>query len=127
MIVVLLHIFECLLLNFTLQYETSAEVRTLCAGSTGAMVAALRGWSFLVSTLPTYSLSTGFVETSFASLAALLYSENVDTRAAAGEAIALLYDSAGLGQLEENSGDSGGPLPHAPMALSPSIGQALSC
>ena len=77
------------------------------AGPTGAMVAALRGWSLLVSTLPTYSLSTGFVEASFASLAALLYSENVDTRAAAGEAIALLYDSAGLAQLEGDSGDSG--------------------
>lgn len=71
------------------------------------MVAALRGWSLLVSTLPTYSLSTGFVETSFAALATLLYSENVDTRAAAGEAIALLYDSAGLAQLEGDSGDSG--------------------
>ncbi len=84
-----------------------AEVLRPGAGPSGAMVAALRGWSLLVSTLPTYSLSTGFVEASFASLAALLYSENVDTRAAAGEAIALLYDSAGLAKLEGDSGDSG--------------------
>lgn len=69
-------------------------------------VAAVRGWSFLVSTLPTYSLSTAFVEGSLASLSALLYSENVDLRAASGEAIALLYDSAGLADLEGGSGDS---------------------
>ena len=84
-----------------------AEVCRPDTGPTGAKVAALRGWSLLVSTLPTYSLTTGFVETSFAALAALLYSEHVDTRAAAGEAIALLYDSAGLAQLEGDSGDSG--------------------
>ena len=70
-------------------------------------VAAVRGWSFLVSTLPTYSLSTTFVENSLASLSALLYSENVDLRAASGEAIALLYDSAGLADLEGGSDDSG--------------------
>lgn len=67
-------------------------------------MAAVRGWSFLVSTLPAYSLSTGFVEDSLASLAGLLYSESVDTRAAAGEAIALLYDAAGIAGLEGDSG-----------------------
>lgn len=74
------------------------------AGSAAVAVAAVRGWSVLVSTLPTYSLNTGFVESSLAALAALLYSDNVDARAAAGEAIALLYDSAGLAGLEADSG-----------------------
>ena len=67
-------------------------------------MAAVRGWSFLVSTLPAYSLSTGFVEDSLATLAGLLYSDSVDTRAAAGEAIALLYDAAGIAGLEGDSG-----------------------
>ncbi len=70
-------------------------------------VAAVRGWSFLVSTLPTYSLNTAFVEGSLASLSALLYLENVDLRASSGEAIALLYNNAGLADLEGGSSDSG--------------------
>ena len=57
-----------------------------------------------MSTLPAYSLSTGFVEDSLASLAGLLYSDSVDTRAAAGGAIALLYDAAGIAGLEGDSG-----------------------
>ena len=84
-----------------------ADTVKMHAGQAAVAVAAVRSWSFLVSTLPTYSLSTVFVEGSLASLSALLYSENVDLRAASGEAIALLYDSAGLADLESGSGDSG--------------------
>ena len=77
---------------------------SVVAGSKAIAVATVRGWSFLVSTLPAYSLSTVFVEGSLASLARLLYSDSVDTRAAAGEAIALLYDAAGIAGLEGDSG-----------------------
>ncbi len=66
--------------------------------------AALRGWALLLSTLPVHRLTAPFVESSLAALAQQLYSEATDVRAAAGEAIALLYDAAGLADLESDSG-----------------------
>lgn len=74
--------------------------------------AALRGWALLLSTLPAHRLTAPFVESSLATLAQQLYSEATDVRAAAGEAIALLYDAAGLVDLE---GDSGEDLAFSPV------------
>ncbi|CAL8465178.1 g4713 [Coccomyxa elongata] len=70
--------------------------------------AALRGWALLLSTLPVHRLTAPFVESLLAALAQQLYSEATDVRAAAGEAIALLYDAAGLADLESDSGEESG-------------------
>lgn len=70
------------------------------------VAAALRGWALLLSTLPAHRLTAPFVESSLAALSQQLYSEATDVRAAAGEAIALLYDAAGLVELEGDSGES---------------------
>jgi hypothetical protein len=66
--------------------------------------AAVHGWTLLLSTLPGHRLSAPFVEAALGSLAGQLYSDAVDVREAAGEAIALLYDAAGLADLEGDSG-----------------------
>ena len=73
--------------------------------------AALRGWALLLSTLPAHRLTAPFVESALAALAQQLYSEGTDVRAAAGEAIALLYDAAGLVDLDSDSGEYLVPLP----------------
>ncbi len=79
-------------------------LQCLTGAATGAATA-IRAWALLLSTLPAYRLTAPFVETALAALAERLYSEATEVRAAAGEAIALLYDAAGLGELEGDSGE----------------------
>ncbi|KAL3156213.1 hypothetical protein ABBQ32_012494 [Trebouxia sp. C0010 RCD-2024] len=69
-------------------------------GSAKVATAAIRGWSLLLSTVPTWRMNTHSVEQSLQSLAKQLYSEDVEVRAAAGEAIALLYHSCGISDLD---------------------------
>ncbi|EIE23324.1 hypothetical protein COCSUDRAFT_63675 [Coccomyxa subellipsoidea C-169] len=80
----------------------------LWKGAATGAATAIRAWALLLSTLPAYRLTAPFVETALAALAERLYSEATEVRAAAGEAIALLYDAAGLGELEGDSGDDSG-------------------
>ncbi|KAL3152749.1 hypothetical protein ABBQ38_012337 [Trebouxia sp. C0009 RCD-2024] len=69
-------------------------------GSAKVATAAIRGWSLLLSTVPTCRMTTHSVEESLQSLAKQLHSEDVEVRAAAGEAIALLYHSCGISDLD---------------------------
>ena len=66
------------------------------------VVAALRGWAFLLSTVPTYQLTAHFVEQHLAVLARLLHSGDVDVRGAAGEGIALMWVMGDLSSLPES-------------------------
>ena len=75
-------------------------------GVTAVAAASIWSWALLLSTLPSHRLAAPFVEASLAALAERLYSEATEVRAAAGEAIALLYDAAGLAELEGDSGES---------------------
>lgn len=80
------------------------------SGAAVVAAAAIRGWCLLLSTLPSHRLTAPFVEAALGSLAGQLYSEAVDVRESAGEAIVLLYDAAGLAELEGDSGASATPL-----------------
>ena len=62
--------------------------------------AALRGWSLLLSTLPAWHLTAADIERQLASLAELLGSPYVEVRSAAGEAVALLFQTYGLSELD---------------------------
>ncbi|BDA43174.1 probable interferon-related developmental regulator 1 [Coccomyxa sp. Obi] len=85
-----------------------AHMTGLWKGVPAVAAAALRGWTLLLSTLPAQRLTAAFVESSLEALAQQLYSEATDVRAAAGEAIALLYDASGLVELEGDSGEESG-------------------
>ena len=76
------------------------------AAASQVVATALRGWALLLSILPGWHMSAPFVEASLGGLAKGLYSDAVEVREAAGEAIALLYDSAGLAELDDDSGAS---------------------
>lgn len=86
--------------------------------------AALRGWCFLYTSLNS-PLSSRQLEAQLSSLAGLLHDGDVDVRAAAGEGLALLYNTCGLGdsadddesdEEEEEEADSEDeqPQPQAP-------------
>lgn len=75
-------------------------------GSSLARAAALRGWALLLTTVEVRRLSASSVEASLARLSAILGDEDVDVRAAAGEAIALLYSTAGLEKMGEHAHSS---------------------
>lgn len=62
--------------------------------------AALRGWSLLLTTLPAWQLTAPDIERQLASLADLLESPDVEVRSAAGEAVALLFHTYGLAELD---------------------------
>lgn len=66
------------------------------------VVAALRGWAFLLTTVPTYRLDSHFVETHLGLLAQLLNGSDVDVRAATGEGVALLWLMGDLSSLPES-------------------------
>ena len=68
--------------------------------------AALRGWSLLLTTLPTTRLDGAFCSRVLEELSPHLLPEDVDLRDAAGEAIALVFSVAGLSGLEENGDDA---------------------
>ena len=64
--------------------------------------AALRAWSLLLTTVPAWQLGSAFVDSHLSMLVGLLHSEDVDVRAAAGEAVALLYHNCGLAELPQS-------------------------
>ena len=66
------------------------------AGAPALAAAALRGWALVASTLPASRMGADWVERALGGLEAGLHAGDVDVRAAAGEAITLLFHSAGL-------------------------------
>ncbi|KAL4447978.1 hypothetical protein ABPG75_005197 [Micractinium tetrahymenae] len=72
------------------------------AAAVPVVVAALRGWAFLLTTVPGNKLDAHFVETHLGLLAQLLNGSDVEVRGAAGEAIALLWDMGDLSSLPES-------------------------
>ena len=62
--------------------------------------AALRGWALVASTLPACRMGADWVERALGGLEAGLHAGDVDVRGAAGEAITLLFHSAGLAAAE---------------------------
>ena len=66
--------------------------------------AALRGWTLLLTTVPAWQLGgTTFVEDHLKMMAALLQGDDVEVRAAAGEAVAALFESCDLASLPESA------------------------
>jgi hypothetical protein len=65
--------------------------------------AALRGWTLLFTTVPAWKFASTVLDDQLKLLAALLHSDNVDVRAAAGEAVAVLYDTCDLSTLPEST------------------------
>ena len=72
------------------------------AASAPVVVAALRGWAFLLTTVPSYQLTADFVEQHLGALAQLLNGSDVEVRGAAGEGIALLWHLGDLSSLPES-------------------------
>jgi hypothetical protein len=66
------------------------------------VVAALRGWAFLLTTVPSYQLTADFVEQHLGALAQLLNGSDVEVRGAAGEGVALLWHLGDLSSLPES-------------------------
>lgn len=93
------------------------------AGSQAAQVAvsALRSWTLLLSTVPAWQLDSSFVERHLAALHELLHSEDVEVRGAAGEAVALLYDTCGLNTLPESPRPPRSAPPLSRPVLSPAF------
>jgi hypothetical protein len=85
--------------------ETLDVMRQLAAlwrqDSDKARAAAVGGWSLLFTTLGR-GLSSGLVEQALQALGLLLHANDVALRAAAGEAVALLYHSCGFAAGEEH-------------------------
>lgn len=95
--------------------EPASPQRPLLAAAAAAKVqsAALRGWSLLLSTLPAWQLTAADIECQLASLVELLQSPDVEVRAAAGEAVALLYHSYGLASLDAGGAEDSSYIRHA--------------
>jgi hypothetical protein len=74
-------------------------VKAIEKGPAQVQAPALRSWSLLLTTVPAWKLGTSFVEAHLSWLTALLHSDNLEVRKAAGEAIALLFDTCGLSDL----------------------------
>ena len=72
------------------------------SAASAVVTAALRGWAFLLTTVPSHQLDSHFVETHLGLLAQLLNGSDVDVRGAAGEAIALLWEMGDLSSLPES-------------------------
>lgn len=72
------------------------------AASAPVVVAALRGWAFLLTTVPSYQLTADFVEQHLGALAQLLNGSDVEVRGAAGEGVALLWHLGDLSSLPES-------------------------
>eukprot|EP00878_Enallax_costatus_P009617 GHUV01010048.1.p1 GENE.GHUV01010048.1~~GHUV01010048.1.p1 ORF type:complete len:478 (+),score=174.07 GHUV01010048.1:287-1720(+) len=66
--------------------------------------AALRGWAFLYTSLNS-PLSSKQLDSQLAALAALLHDPDVEVRQAAGEGLALLYNTCGLAECDEQDYD----------------------
>jgi len=81
---------------------TMDDLRSLWANpdaGAGLRAAALRGWTFLFTSLSSLP-NAAAVEALLPALAALLHDGDVEVRAAAGEAIAVVYHTCGLDELE---------------------------
>ncbi|KAL0044066.1 hypothetical protein WJX82_006874 [Trebouxia sp. C0006] len=96
------------------------------AGPAKVSTAALRGWSLLLSTVPTWRMTTSRIEASLQSLANQLHSGDVEVRAAAGEAIALLYHTCGISDLDSFLEDQDEPDFSPPASPIPSTGDVSS-
>jgi hypothetical protein len=90
------------------------------AGSPRIEAAAIKGWSLLLTALPHYCLSGGFCSSALEALAPHLQAKDVEERAAAGEAVALLFSMAELFKVEGSGiGDElSGTSPHPSPLLS---------
>lgn len=70
------------------------------ADSAKVKAAALRSWAFLYTSLNT-PLSSRQLDGQLAALAGLLHDQDVEVRQAAGEGLALLYNTCGLAECDE--------------------------
>ncbi|GAB4824115.1 hypothetical protein N2152v2_011161 [Parachlorella kessleri] len=93
--------------------------RAFGKGTAKVQAAALRGWSLLLTTIPSGQLDSDFVEKYIKQLAALLHADDVEVRSAAGEAVALLYDSCGLAELPDTPADAFEPAASAAVVSTP--------
>eukprot|EP00891_Asterochloris_glomerata_P006389 jgi/Astpho2/6389/Aster-x0727 len=69
--------------------------------------AAIRAWTLLLSSLPAWHLTASSVEVSMAALASALHSSEIEVRVAAGEGIAMLYQTSGLADLPADAAEDG--------------------
>lgn len=84
--------------------QVMSLLRRANSSSTGEVqAAALRGWTLLFTTVPAWKFASTVLDDQLKLLAALLHSDNVDVRAAAGEAVAVLYDTCDLSTLPEST------------------------
>jgi len=84
--------------------QVMSLLRRAYSNATGEVqAAALRGWTLLFTTVPAWKFASTVLDDQLKLLAALLHSDNVDVRAAAGEAVALLYDTCDLSTLPEST------------------------
>lgn len=74
----------------------------------GVTASAVRGWALLLSVLPQSLVTPQWVEEHLDMLARCLASDSVDVRTAAGQAVALLYHSAGLVDVDEDEDEDEG-------------------
>jgi hypothetical protein len=95
--------------------------RAFSAGQAKLQAVALRGWTLLLTTVPTWHLDSDFVESRLSLLAGLLHSDDVEVRGAAGEAVALLYSTCGLAALPESPALDYGSEP-SPARKTPAAG-----
>ncbi len=84
--------------------QVMSLLRRAYSSSTGEVqAAALRGWTLLFTTVPAWEFKSTVLDEQLKLLAALLHSDNVDVRAAAGEAVTVLYDTCDLSTLPEST------------------------
>lgn len=79
--------------------------------------AAVRAWTLLLTSVPAWKLNASWVEGHLATLGVLLRADSVAVRAAAGEAVSLLFDLGNLASLADTQGATSPGSPTA--ALSP--------
>lgn len=65
--------------------------------------AALRGWTLLFTTVPAWKFGGNLVEEYLRKLGTLLHNNDVDVRAAAGEAVTVVYDTCDMSTLPEST------------------------
>ena len=70
------------------------------AGPALLAASAIRGWSLLLTSLPGWRLDSTFCDGALGFLSQKLADSDVELRSAAGEAVALLFSLAGLGELD---------------------------
>ena len=88
----------------------------LPSGPEKLAVASLKGWSLLLSALPGWRLNSVFCDDALSQLSPHLSATAVEERAAAGEAIALLFSMSGLSTPNEAK-EIDGQTPSSDVAL----------